>query len=299
MQIFLLCALVSVSCATRMRPAMTMESVSFLSESPKGVGVASIMAEVERKWLDQAIQANALDCDDTHNAPNCTGNETKQYAFGNFSQSCHTVAKAIIQTSSGDRSRVQSYMSNVCDQDTLKGKPEELCLDFSQYLVKEMSEYQHDNLEGSMDVSSICADFFRNGYIGRYAEQERQARVEEQAAKEAEERRKADELAEAQARAEVDAKAAVARERLEGMQRATAEADAKREEAVQAAVEAQRKAEASETAKDLQNRLQSEADDAAKEAKTAKAKAAAINKRLATSNTTAKSFLAVAPFTFS
>lgn len=262
-------------------------------------GVASVMSQVEQRWLDLALQANALDCDATRNAVNCSTNETRAYAVSNFTKSCHTVSKAIVQSSSGDRSRVQSYMSNVCDQDTLKGKPEELCLDFSQYLVKEMSEYQHDNLEGSMDVSSICTDFFRNGYIGRYAEQERQARVEEQAAKEAEERRKADELAEAQARAEVDAKAAVARERLEGMQRATAEADAKREEAVQAAVEAQRKAEASETAKDLQNRLQSEADDAAKEAKTAKAKAAAINKRLATSNTTAKSFLAVAPFTFS
>merc|ERR1719172_575018 len=136
------------------------------------------MSSVEKRWLDLAIQANALDCGDTHNAPNCTGNETKTYAFGNFSQSCHTVAKAIIQTAAGDRSRVQSYMSNVCGQDALKGKPEELCLDFSQFLIKEMSEFQHANLEGSMDLSAVCGDFFHTGYIGQYAEAEHQAQLQ-------------------------------------------------------------------------------------------------------------------------
>jgi hypothetical protein len=269
------------------------------------------MAQVEQRWLNWALQAKALDCSASRNVVNCSTNETKGYAFGNFTQSCHTVSKAIVQTSAGDRSRVQSYMVNVCGQDTLKGKPEELCLDFSQYLAKEMSEYQHDNLEGSMDLTSVCSDFFHNGYIGQYAEQEHKAQLDEQAAKEAEEQRKADEAEQAKAQAELEAKAAIARERLAKMQNATAEVDRKRQEAVQAAVVAQRKAEASEAAVDVQKRLKEEADAAAKAAEEAKEKAAVIDQRTHannattdqsasdTKNRTAKSFLAVAPFTFS
>merc|ERR1719271_92221 len=156
-------------------------------------GVASVMSQVEQRWLDLALQANALDCDATRNAVNCSTNETRAYAVSNFTKSCHTVSKAIVQSSSGDRSRVQSYMSNVCGQDSLKGKPEELCLDFSQFLIKEMSEFQHANLEGSMDLSAVCGDFFHTGYIGQYAEAEHQAQLQVQAAKQAEEQRKADE----------------------------------------------------------------------------------------------------------
>lgn len=334
MQILLVCALISTSSAVKTHPAMNLEPVSFLAQAPQGV--AGVMNQVEHRWLDFALQTSALDCEATHNAINCTTNQTKAYAFGNFTDSCHTVAKAIVKTTAGDRSRVQQYMSNVCSQDILKGKPEELCLDFSQYLVKEMSEYQHDNLEGSMDLVSVCTDFFNSGYLGRYAEQERKSRADEQAAREAEEQRQADLAAEANAKAESDAKAAVARQRLEAMQNATAEADAKREEAVRAAVEAQRKAEASEAAVDVQNRLKAEADAAENEAQAAKAKVAAIhNRHNATTanqtveptveekfqtqvqakveantttnkveatenhNGTAKSFLALAPYTFS
>jgi len=340
MQTLLLCALISTSASMRAHPAMTVEPISFLAEAPKGV--AGVMAQVEQRWLDFALQTSALDCEATRNTVNCTTNTTKEYAFHNFTQSCHTVAKAIVKTAAGDRSRVQQYMSNVCGQDMLKGKPEELCLDFSQYLVKEMSEYQHDNLEGSMDLVSVCSDFFNSGYLGRYAEQERKTRADEQAAREAEEQRKADLAAEDQAKAEADAKAAVARQRLEKMQNATAEADAKREEAVRAAVEAQRKAdeaqrkaEASEAALEVQNRLKAEANAAESEAQAANQKVAALHGRVGKRNgtttnqtveakvetkveakveantttdkaeakenhdSTAKSFLAVAPYTFS
>jgi len=297
----------------RASPTMSViEPVSFLSETPGGV--AGVMAQVEQKWLDLSMQFHSLDCEATHNASSCTTNETRAFAFQNFSKSCHTVSKAIVQTAAGDRSRVQAYMSNVCGQDDLKGKPEELCLDFSQYLVKEMSEYQHDNMEGTMDLSSVCADFFNNGYIGRFAEQEHQRLIDEDKEKAIERQRKADEAEEAQAKAEVEAKAAIAREHLAKMQNATAEADAKRQEAVSAAVEAQRKAEASEAAVELQKHLKEEADAASKKAEEAQAKAAAISQRIASRNvttsnhteeakesrnTTAKSFLAVAPFTFS
>lgn len=336
MQTLLLIALVSGSSAVR---KLTARPTSFLATAvneftaPQG-GVAKVMSQVEQRWLNLALQATALDCETTNNAANCTTNVTKNFAVGNFTQSCHTVSKAIVQTSAGDRSRVQAYMSNVCGQEALKGKPEELCLDFSQFLIKEMSEYQHANLEGSMDLSAVCGDFFRSGYIGRYAEQERQARLQEQAAMEAEQQRKQDEEEEKKAQAEVEEKAALARERLEKMQNATAEADAKRQEAVEAAVEAQRKSEASETAVDTQKRLKQEADEAAKAAEDAKAKLSRVHERLSnntkveppnlddqtvqaepavkdhaensTTNQTAeaahkvaKSFLVVAPYTFS
>jgi len=311
MQILLLCAISFAGAAMIPHPALTMEPTSFLSEEPSGV--AKVMAQVEERWLEFALQAAALDCESTNNAANCTTNVTKGYAVENFTKSCRTVSKAIISTAAGDRSRVQAYMSNVCGQDSLKGKPEELCLDFSQYLVKEMSEYQHTNLEGGMDLGLVCSDLFNHGIVAQHAEQVKQARLQEQAAKEAEEQRKADEAADAMARAEVDAKATVARQRLEKMQNATADRDAKREEAIAAAVKAQRTADASTAAIVEQNRLKEAADAAAKEAQIAQAKAEAIKQRLnnstltnqtveakeATHNMTAKSFLAMAPFTFS
>lgn len=245
------------------------------------------MAQVEQKWLDLALQSQSLDCDASHNAPNCTTNTTRNDAVGNFSQSCHTVAKAVMRTASGDRSRVQAYMSNVCGQDKLKGKPEELCLDFSQYLVKEMSEYQHENMEGGIDLFAVCQDFFNKGYLAHYAQQEREAREAEQAAIQAEWERKQEQDAQAQANAEFEVKAKQARERLEAMHNATAQADAKRQEAVQAAVEAQRKAQASEDAVEMQQRLKAEADAAQQELQAAKQKADAINQRVNSKDATA------------
>jgi len=304
MQTLLLIALISGTSAMR---KLTTKPTAFLSTAGKPGGVAAVMSQVEQRWLNLALQATALDCVAPNNPINCSTNETKFFAVGNFTQSCRTVAKAVVQTAAGDRSRVQSYMSNVCGQDALKGKPEELCLDFSQFLIKEMSEFQHANLEGSMDLSAVCGDFFHTGYIGQYAEAEHQAQLQAQAAKQAEEQRKADEEEEKKAQADVEEKAALARERLEKMQNATAEVDAKRQEAVEAAVEAQRKAEASEAAVDVQKRLKEQADAASKAAEDAKAKLGNIHDRLHNSTANAnnqtdhvaKSFLAVAPFTFS
>merc|ERR1719214_425516 len=158
-------------------------------------------------------------------------------ATAEFTKSCSTVSLAIIKTSAGDKARMQTYMADVCGADLLKGQLEELCLDFSQVLAQEMSEYQHENLEGGMDTSKVCLDLFHEGYLGRYAAKEGQRLRDERAAKAAEEQRKADEAAVAQATAEADEKAYVARKRLEEMANATAVATKKREEAVAAAVE--------------------------------------------------------------
>jgi hypothetical protein len=270
-----------------------MEPVSFVAEAPAGV-VSYIISQASQSWVDLAVQAASSDCNSTHNTGNCSTNVTKGYAFGNFTKSCSSVSKAIVKTSAGNSSRVQSYMSKVCSQDVLKGKPEELCSDFSQYLVKEMSKYPPERVNSSMNLTSVCTDFFNNGYIVRWALSE-------------------------QAKAEVEAKAAVAQQHHEILQNATMEADKKWEAARQAVVEAKKKAddkkweaaeqaageakkkaEESEKAFELQKHLKAQADAAEKEVHAAKAKAAKVEitnegKR----NITAKSFLSVARLTSS
>merc|ERR1719191_2326116 len=116
--------------------------------------------------------ANATDC--MVGASNATAE---------FTKSCSTVSLAIIKTSAGDKARMQTYMADVCGADMLKGQLEELCLDFSQVLAQEMSEYQHENLEGKMDISKVCLDLLHEGYLGRYAAKESQRLRDERAAK--------------------------------------------------------------------------------------------------------------------
>merc|ERR1719252_353547 len=169
---------------------------------------------------------NATDCLVT------AGNATAEFA-----KSCSTVALAIIKTSAGDKARMQTYMADVCGADMLKGQKAELCLDFSQVLAQEMSEYQHENLEGRMNMSKVCLDLLHDGYLGRYAAKESQRLRDERAAQAAEEQRKAEEAAIEEAKKEADEKAALARQRLEEMANATATVTATREAAVAAAVE--------------------------------------------------------------
>jgi len=246
-----------------------MRGLVFSRDKPNGV--AKILTEVEQKWLNWSMAS--VDCETT----NCTN------ATAEFAKSCSTVSLAILKTSAGDKSRVQSYMADVCGSDLLKGVKEELCLDFSQVLVQEMSDYQHENLEGRMNMSKVCLDIFHDGYLGRYAEQESQRLRNERAAKAAEEQRKAEEAAAIADQKELDEKSALARKRLDEMANATATVTAKREEAVAAAVEAQRKAEKVEEAEQIKKRLQVEADEAAAAAAAVKEK---LQKRLASANGT-------------
>lgn len=223
--------------------ALATKPVTFLSATPRSwSSVAHTLAQVEQRWLNWAVEASALDCDVATNATtciyppcghenitNCTTHVTKGYAFGNFTQSCQIVSKAIVMTSAGDRTRVQVSMSKVCSQDALKGKRfsgEELCLDFSKYITREMSEYQHANVEGSANffrsanLSSVCFDFFHNGFA-RYVGQEQQARLADQAAMEAQEAaKKAQEQskAEEKAQAEVEARAPIVYEHVANLQ---------------------------------------------------------------------------------
>jgi len=288
-----------------------MRGLAFGRDKPTGDkpnGVAKILAEVEQKWLDWSLLS--VDCE-AGNSTGCTGNGAN--ATAEFEKSCSTVALAIIKTSAGDKTRLQSYMVDTCGSDLLKGVKEELCLDFSQVLGQEMSDYQHENLEGRMDLSKVCLDIFHDGYLGRYAAQESQKLRKERAAKAAEEQRKADEAAAAEAQKELDEKSALARKRLEEMANATATVTAKREEAVAAAVQAQRKAEQVEEAEQVQKRLQHEADEAYAAQQAVKAK---LEKHLASKNINATlsvdkednvnktgkiatSFLASFPYTFS
>lgn len=292
--------------------AIAMRGRAFSRDVPR------VLVEVEQKWLDWSLAS--VQCDGLiTNATDCLTSAAN--ATAEFTKSCSTVSLAIIKTSAGDKARMQTYMTDVCGADLLKGQLEELCLDFSQVLVQEMSEYQHENLEGRMNTSKVCLDLLHEGYLGRYAEKESQRLRDERAAKAEEEQRKAEEAAIEQAQKEADSKAALARKRLDEMANATATVTAKREEAVAAAVEAQRKAEQVEEAEQIQKRLQVEAKEAAAAAQAVKDK---IQKRLASKTAngtqqsestadapvteaasvnktfrTAKSFLATFPFTYS
>lgn len=315
MKLTVLCVLFSFLA----RNALGMRGLAFGRDQPVGGGVAKVLADVEQKWLNWSLAS--VDCD-VATASGCS--ITGANATAEFAKSCSTVSLAIMKTSAGDKSRMQSYMASVCGSDLLKGQLEELCLDFSQVLAQEMSEYQHDNLEGGMNVSKVCLDLFHDGYLGRFAAKEGQRLRDERAAKAAQEQRKADEAAAGEAQQEADTKAALARKRLEEMANATAVATAKREEAVAAAVQAQRKAEQVEEAEQVQKRLQVEAEEAAASAQAVKEKLqqhlaskAANDARVANANTTvtaagksstenvnktfkiAKSFLATFPFTLS
>lgn len=278
--------------------------------------VPKVLHEVEQKWLSWSLAS--VQCDGMiSNATDCMVDANN--ATGEFTKSCSTVSLAIIKTSAGDKSRMQTYMADVCGADMLKGQLEELCLDFSQVLAQEMSEYQHENLEGKMDISKVCLDLLHEGYLGRYAAKESQRLRDERAAKAAEEQRKAEQAEIDQAQKDADEKAALARQRLEEMANATATVTAKREEAVAAAVDAQRKAEQVEQAEQTQKRLQEEAKEAAAAAEAVKAKLQQhlaskaanatqevnantnVDKTTSANKTarTAKSFLATFPFTYS
>lgn len=264
--------------------------------------VPRVLADVEKKWLDWSL--GSVQCDGLANATDCMVDANN--ATAEFTKSCSTVSLAIIKTSAGDKARMQTYMADVCGADMLKGQLAELCLEFSQVLTQEMSEYQHENLEGGMDTSKVCLDLLHEGYLGQYAAKESQRLREERAAQAAEEQRKAEEAAIEQAKREADEKAALARKRLEEMANATATVTAKREEAVAAAVEAQRKAEQVEEAEQVQKRLKDEADEASAAAQALKDK---LQKHVApevangttsfNKTRTAKSFLATFPFTYS
>jgi len=267
--------------------------------------VPRVLNEVEQKWLNWSLAS--VQCDGMiTNANECLASASN--ATMEFTKSCSTVSLAIIKTSAGDKARMQTYMADVCGADMLKGQLEELCLDFSQVLAQEMSEYQHENLEGRMNMSKVCLDLLHDGYLGRYAATESQRLRDERAAKAAEEQRKAEEAEIEAAKKDADEKAALARQRLEEMANATATVTAKREEAVAAAVQAQRKAEQVEDAEQIQKRLQEEAKEASAAAQAVKeklqqhlAKKAGNATQEATNKTAriAKSFLATFPFTYS
>lgn len=250
-------------------------------EAPIGV-VTYVMAHVGKSWLDWAVQANALDCNSTQNAVNCTTAITKQYAFGNFTQSCFSITQSIAKASDSNKTRLQSYMSSVCSHEFLKDysqtlvNDEQLCADFSQHLVKEMPNF-----------TSACTGFFNDGFLARYAQQYHGLIAAEKAEAEAAVNQHRVEAEIAKQRSEIEAKEAVARQSREGMQNASAEADAKFEEAMRSTLVAKKKAEESEAAIALQKRLKEEADAAEKESQALKAKAVAINQHLGISNATA------------
>lgn len=220
----------------------------------KPEGIAQTFLKVEHSWEELAIAI--ADCG--HDAlPNCTLNSTN--AQDKFVKSCSTVTRAVIQSSAGDKTRVQSYMAYICGQDGVTGNKAVLCLDYAKMLADELSEYQHDNTGEGLDVQEMCLRFLQNGYLGEQISDEaerlhRQAEARDEAKKQQEE-----EMAKQQMQAEAEAKEAAAVQQWEAFKNATVEADAKREEATRAFVEAERRADEIRQADALAMRLNQEA----------------------------------------
>lgn len=282
-----LCLFAAFGYSTALRRFRKPSLIEFGQENSTAA-VAKTMVDVEHRWLNWALQSVGCSVEDsTSFVSNATANATD--ARSAFNQSCNTVSKLLVRTNGGEKTKLQAFMGALCGQDELKGQPEELCLDYSQWLSRAMSD-DFESTESSLDVSKVCTGLFETGYLSSYASQEVARRKQIADARAAEQQRKADEAAAAEAKAKQEKEAAEARRHLEEVANATKVADRKREEAVKAAVEAQRKADEVQRMETVQHRLEEEAKAAAEEARVMKRNVSSqVAKKNASSSSSASS----------
>jgi len=148
---------------------------SFLGKATRlqpGV-VAHTLSRVEEDWKDMAIafaecnQTSAELSDvDCSRAPNA------------FQKSCSTVVNSVFQASTGDRDIVQQYMSEVCEQDELKGWKQDHCRSFASNLVNSMSLDVFENRQ-HLKGSDLCKKFWFEFQLEEQAELEKQRTQQE------------------------------------------------------------------------------------------------------------------------
>jgi len=167
--------------------------------------VAETLLKVEDKWLQQATVF--AECDSS--SGDCTL-DTKS-----FQTSCETVAMSIVQGSSGDRSVVKEYMSDVCGEGALlQDWHRDRCQSFAAALASAMSIDSASNRD-HFDSQSVCTGLWT----------EIQGNAKAQVEKDRADRAAAEK--EREARAAAEAKAAEERARLEEEEHAK-QAEAKR-----------------------------------------------------------------------
>jgi len=180
--------------------------------------VAQTLHNVEDTWLQHATSFTGCD----GSTIDCTD------GFKMFAKSCENLAMAIVEGSSGDRSVVAEYMSDVCGEEILQGWHRDRCQSLATAMTSAMSIDAASN-RNHFESQSVCTPLWTQLLADSkaQAEQERAARaaaealaVKEKVAREAAEAQAAQEQA---ARQAADAKAAEE-------ERARAEADKVAEE---------------------------------------------------------------------
>lgn len=154
--------------------------------------VAHSLSQVEEEWKDMAI--TFVECNQTlselEDAHAC------KRAPKAFQKSCTTVVNSIFKASNGDRNNVQEYMSDICEQSSLKGWKGDHCRSLASNLVNAMSLDAFEN-RAHLTGSDLCKNFWSQ------FQSEEQTRLEKERIQQ-----ETIETKEAQARAEAEKKAA-------------------------------------------------------------------------------------------
>jgi len=135
---------------------------------------ADLFINVEDQWINEASQLDGLK---------------------RVQASCGQIATAIIQGSEGDESKVEEYLSTVCNQ-PIFAKSQQwhkgLCQSFSSHMTSYLERNDAEYNRNYLDVKKICTAFYQDiSNVGEVEEKRREAQAK--ADKEAEIRKKIEE----------------------------------------------------------------------------------------------------------
>jgi len=224
---------------------------------------AKTFSAVEDDWRGQA--AIFVECNVTGGV-DCSGGPTS------FVTSCTKLAGAVVQASSGDRSAVSEYLTDVCGEPALASGRAETCRGFASMLTSAMGPDSYENRENLL-LQGPCTSLWTH-----FETQER-TRIEKeraQAAHEAEEAKRIE--MEKEAEAEVQ-RVAVAKEEAELKQHEAEKQQVVAENAEQVA--SQKLADSAQTAVDATASGESNAETVVKSNSTASMEVNANNTDLA------------------
>lgn len=185
---------------------------------------AQTLQKVEDNWLLQAT--NFLRCSDAHG--DCSEDAKA------FESSCERVVASVVSGSSGDRSVVAEYMSDVCGEASLQDWHRQDCQRFAASLTSAMSLDVAVNRD-HVDLQSVCKSVWTN-----FRDDAKDTVEKEKKEREAAEQRAAEEKAqlekeeaEQRAAAEKEAAERAAAEKDEAEKRAAAEQEAEQRAAAE------------------------------------------------------------------
>jgi len=190
--------------------------------------VAELLKETQAEWVDLAMT------------------EAKQEdAQSKMMSSCEEIIDAMVKSSEGEKSRVTSYFSEVCNtydrkSDKASVQDKSRCSVFSDSIISHLSEDVEWNRE-AFKANSVCNDYWQKD-VSAYAQQAQAERVEKAKAEE-----EAKVAAEQKKKAEAEAKIAAEKKKAEDARKAEAtqraEQEKKRAEKMKKAEEAAKAAE--------------------------------------------------------